>query len=529
MTIYVMVSRNKKNGGNDSLVCRPLCRSRIQLRMSKPFTLGLLACFLVSWSVSVAPRVAHACPFCESVRQTLTEQIDAADTAVIALPMVNSSGGQEMIGTRAAFRVVRVLDGADHIGDVRTIPVVYYGDADPNLKFLVLGNLVPELMWGGVVPLTDESFGYLNKQLELPRDSHERVALAIQYLTSKEKVLAQDAYDEFARAPYDHLHKIKDVLDPDDLIAHIKDEEVPWERRRLYLTLLGVCGQEKHLAEIEKLLEQHDKKRMRALDALAACYMTLLGVDALPLLEERFLQTEEVDRMVRASAVISALRFHGERDKEVPRQAIVEVMQRMLNRPQLAGKVLVDLTRWKDWSIVEQVAQLYHAASGESAWVSAPAIRYLETCPLPEAKEHLAAILEKDPHALRRARPFFPPEKKSTTASTLAKEKGSPTKAVENADPAAGSQLAQASDEKAASSQEEGGSRSKSLQPGTGSQVEPGRGQPVPTAKESNRFMRVAWVAIFPVAGACLLVLLFWVRKKGDSAEDVEPSSPATE
>lgn len=468
----------------------------MKIRLSY-LTVAMLAGFLLAGT-----QLVTACPFCETMRQTLTEHVDAADAAVIAQRLVDSSGGRPAAGSDKMFRIARVLSGKDNVGSQRKIEALYFGDASGEQKFLILGNKVPELMWASPVPLSDEAFQYLSQQLEFPRDSHERVSLALKHLTSEEKILRQDAYDEFARAPYDHLHEIKDELNATELLAQIKDEKTPWERRRLFLTLLGVCGDEEHVAEIEVMLESHTKTRQSALDALAACYMTLRGAESLPLLEEKFLMSEEAEQMVRASAVISALRFHGERDKEVSRQAIAQVLSRTMARPQLAGKVLVDLTRWKEWSIVDDVAKLYNTAQGEAEWVKAPAFRYLEACPLPAAKQHVDAIMAADPDARIRARPYFPIQ--TTPASrqaTPAPSSVPTTKVAANVAVAENGKSSEGSAETA--------------------DMEASDGRTIDLVEDADRSARrVAWLAIYPIAGACLLVLIFWRWNKGRSAGD---------
>ena len=43
----------------------------------------------------------------------------------------------------------------------------------------------------------------------------------------------------------------------------------------LYLTMLGVCGDEKNLPFLEKMLRSTQKSTRGGLDALIACYLTL--------------------------------------------------------------------------------------------------------------------------------------------------------------------------------------------------------------------------------------------------------------
>ncbi|MBO8631080.1 hypothetical protein INO08_15355, partial [Staphylococcus aureus] len=90
----------------------------------------------------------------------------------------------------------------------------------------------------------------------------------------EDSMLSRDAYDEFAVAPYDVVQKIKSALDHDTLVDWIQDPEMSPDRKRLYLTLLGICGGEQDLPMLEGMLRSTQKSTRSGLDALIACYLT---------------------------------------------------------------------------------------------------------------------------------------------------------------------------------------------------------------------------------------------------------------
>jgi len=457
--------------------------------------------------VVATPSGSSACPFCETIRSTLTQQVDAADAAVFAQRDLGGAGGAG--GSQKMFRIVQVLDGREKMGPERSIRALYFDDHSADQKFLVLGNSISEekpseLMWAQPLPLSEEAFRYIRQQFALPRDSHERISLALKYLTSEEQILRRDAYDEFAIAPYDHLHQIKDELDADDLIAQIRDEKTPIERRKLYYTLLGVCGGGEHVAVVEELLTGERPPQQAELDALSACYMTLHGEPALELLERQFLTSEDIEQAARASAVVLALRFHGERDQEVSRQAIIEVMQRMVARPQLARMILADLARWQAWSAADDVIGLYDKAVGEAESIKVPAFRYLSECPLPQAQAKVQAILAENPAARDFARPYFPAQ--TTRTAHRSEDSAAAANSTTFSEPAAPSVDPDQAQ----------------LEAGDGSEDEL-------EAEGESSVITVAWLAIFPVAAACLLVLLFWRQKQSgtDTDDDSDDEFPS--
>ncbi len=125
-------------------------------------------------------------------------------------------------------------------------------------------------------------------------------------------------------------------------------------------------------------------------------------------------------------AAIMALRFHGQEEKVIPRERLLAGLRTMLDRPQLADLVIPDLARWEDWSAMNRLVDLFKNADEESSWVRVPVIKYLQACPLPEAKVRLAELAKIDPEVVKRANTFFPFGAPGTGAAKVpAGEKGS--------------------------------------------------------------------------------------------------------
>ena len=74
----------------------------------------------------------------------------------------------------------------------------------------------------------------------------------------------------------------------------------------------------------------------------------------------------------------------------------------------MGARVLSDLARWEDWSVVGQVSELFVDAEGDTLWIREPVVRYLLACPLPEAKKQLSRLQRLDPAAVENGRRFAP-------------------------------------------------------------------------------------------------------------------------
>src|SRR5262249_12375504 len=159
------------------------------------------------------------------------------------------------------------------------------------------------------------------------------------YLEEPDEMLARDAYDEFAKAPYATVRELKDRMKHARLIEWIKNPQVPASRRRLYLTMLGVCGTAQDSTVLEEMMKSKDRQLKAGLDALIAAYLTLKGPDGMPLVEDLFLKNKDAEYTDTYAAVM-ALRFHGQEEKVIPRERLLGGFHHMLNRPQLADLVI---------------------------------------------------------------------------------------------------------------------------------------------------------------------------------------------
>lgn len=375
----------------------------------------VLAVLVIGSGVWGPASPALACPFCSAVSQTFSEEMATMDVVAIAHlkeppppvePGAESDDFSSQVVT-AKFEIVKVLKGADVLAGQKVIDTVYFGDGKKGEAFLVMAVDPPKLMWSTPLQLSEKAQEYLPKLLTLPEAGPDRLAFFQDYLEASDEMLARDAYDEFAKAPYSDVQGLKGRMNRDNLIAWIQDPDIPASRKRLYFTMLGVCGSAKDLPLLEKMMRSDDRQVKAGLDAMVACYITLAGEKGLPLVEELFLANKDAE-YADTYAAIMAIRFHGTETDVVPQNRLVKSLRYMLDRPQLADLVIPDLARWEDWESMPRLVELFKKADEKSSWVRVPVINYLRACPLPEAKEKIAELEKVDPAAVRRANTFFP-------------------------------------------------------------------------------------------------------------------------
>jgi hypothetical protein len=418
-----------------------------------PFYLALMA---VTWNLAAVDRT-RACPFCSAASQTLSEELAAAEVAVIARllktapPPVSST--DDPVGLNAAtdpdagkalFEIVEVLRGEKLVGDLKQIHVVYFGENEKDKSFLISGVSGQPIDWTTPLPLAPRAVEYVKQLGGLPEKGLDRLSFFMQHFEDEDPLLAQDAYDEFARAPYSEIIAMKDRMNREQLAEWVQNPEVGPTRRRLYLTLLGVCGQESDIAMLEALLRydyqqlkpgiavmvakaglhgsavgvtmvdeliRADVRRKRqCLDALIAAYLRLKGPEGMPLIEQMFL-TNPAAEYTHVYATIMALRFHGEESDDIPLERLKQALRLVLENEEIADQVIPDLARWEDWSILDRLVSMFKT-SEKDAWIRQPVISYLlvaedQTGDVGQRATTALEELEKlDPKGVKRARSY---------------------------------------------------------------------------------------------------------------------------
>ena len=304
------------------------------------------------------------------------------------------------------MKVETVLKGGEHVEVGSEVRAIYYGDVSVGRRFMLSGVDPPNLQWS-CLPVNKRAEEYVRTVAKMADDEPiKRLRYYYDFLQDDESMLSRDAYDEFAITPYPVIKTLAPEMNHDQLVEWIRDSETSTDRKRLFLTMLGACGNEKDLPMLEEMLRSTQKSTRGGLDALIACYLTLGGETGLPLVNELFLNNKSAP-YADTYAAIMAVRFHGTEGDVIPRSALVESLHHVLDRTDLADLVIPDLARWSDWSQVDRLTDLFINADPDNNWVRVPVVNYLRACPLPEAKKALEKLEEVDPDSVKRANTFF--------------------------------------------------------------------------------------------------------------------------
>jgi len=349
--------------------------------------------------------VLEACPFCTAVGRTFTEQMSTKDVVVsakmvVAPPKMKEGDEQLPVGE---FEITEVFRGKKLVRagmQFRTDVVGLYEVGD---SFIVMGVNPPDIAWNTPLVASDRLLHYFGRLDDLPESGPERLVFFQDYFEDEEDFLAFDAYDEFARAPYKDMIAMKDQMDREKLIELIDDVDTSASRRRLYFTMLGICGKAEDTVMLEKMIVSKSKKQKRGLEALIACYLSLKGEEGVALIEKEFLDNGEA-KYTDTALALQAVRFHASESTVISKERICAAVRHVLGRKDIRDMVIPDLARWEDWSVMEELVTIFRQVGEEDQFVRAPILSYLFECPLPKAKSYVEELGKLDPDSLKQAR-----------------------------------------------------------------------------------------------------------------------------
>jgi hypothetical protein len=283
----------------------------------------------------------------------VAQQLAAAPQAVLALPTADAGQFRVIEVLRGERPTTRTIEG----GYPRTAPAVQHALGKGEALLLIREEPLPGWVVLGAIG-TDQAgwlrqlaVGQRTDALSLPQ-WRNRVALVVPRLESPQPLVAKIAHGELSSAPYAAMRGAKPHLDARKLRAWLADPQLA-SRRRLYLLLLGIAGDEHDAAA----LEQHLDADWRAGDAtdLAPTLTALLelrGPARMDWVEEKYLR-DRARSAPEVEAALLALSVQGHTNAVIRRERVIQSYRVYINaHPENAGAVAPDLAAWQYWDAV---------------------------------------------------------------------------------------------------------------------------------------------------------------------------------
>lgn len=379
---------------------------------------------LFTWSAA-----ASACEFCSAPSLTLSEQLDQADAVALvkwistqkAKPK-SEDGDTPAQLAKTTYEVVEVVkNSGDSLKEKSEIVLPEYHPGKAGDLAMLFGLQATSLEWGQPIEVTEASFKYISKAPSPKEPLVKRLEFYLGYLEFPDDLVANDAYGEFANAPFVEIRKLKDKFPRERVRKWVANPKTAVTRLGLYGLLLGLCGNEDDAEVMKSRITESTEDFRLGIDGIMAGYLLLTGEEGLEVLEETKLKQGVKVPFSETYAAMQAVRFawnYGDIKKDRLKQA----MRLLLDRPEVADLVIADLSRWKDWEVQGQLMKLYDHKDYDIPSIKRAIVRYMLVCSKdtkddkeqnPEAehaqlaKKHLGTLREKDPDTVKQAERFF--------------------------------------------------------------------------------------------------------------------------
>lgn len=308
------------------------------------------------------------------------------------------------------FAVVQILKGRDVLDDAKEVTVaddvgLRVGDAA-----ILLGRKSDDGWSWEVVPVDETSLAYFVRLPDARKPWSERLRYCAKFLEHDDAAVADDAYREFGRAPFDEVAAAADAYDFAKVRAWLVEADVPEERKGLYGLMLGLAktadDAKENVALLRRLATAEASEFRAGFDGVLGGLLWAEGVTALDLIDERFLRNPQAhEGDVRHAQ--TALRFYQQYGRDIPAERLERSTALLLDRPGTATGALQDLTRRQDWAFVDRCEKLFLASSSDDPTFDRAAIGYLLVCPKPEAAAALRRLRQQAPRRVEEAQRYL--------------------------------------------------------------------------------------------------------------------------
>ncbi len=263
------------------------------------------------------------------------------------------------------FRALHVLKGADRVavGDTLSVPTNDGADLKPGAFAILLAEQAAggALDWS-LIHTNELEYAYLVRAPSLRTKTAARLRYFAKYLENRDPVIAEDAYLEFAHAPYDQVADVADALDSAKLRQWLLDEAVPESHKGFYGLALGLAGgasaRETNAKFLRDKIESSADDFAAGFDGVLGGYLMLTNEAGLKFLEDRFLSNPRA-KPGHVRHALTALRFYHEFGHGIPPAKLAAAMQILIGNRALAAQAITELGRWKAWDALPDVLGLY--------------------------------------------------------------------------------------------------------------------------------------------------------------------------
>lgn len=377
------------------------------------FRFTLKTCLLVI-ATTFCASVAQACPFCEPI-PTLRQDIEDH----VAVVIVELTGGEDATEDEPGTSVytvrstIKTYEGQTRLNDEITLPGASSKPRGSRKLMMArrLGTNVVRLDWNRSFDIDDTRLKYVTNTPSGDADKSQQLVYFLKYLEHPDAFISNDAFAEFTNVRFEDIHAIREQLPRDQLRDWVFGEKPALEiRRGLYGMFLGLCGDQQDAQRLENFVLAPVKELRLSADGMMGGYLWLKGEAGLAKLDaNKFTlnspeQNETATTPSETYSALQALRFMWQYGGErIPRERLKQSIRLLLDRPVFVEVAITDLSRWKDWTVLERVTAMALNPATEPR-LRAAASRFVWQCSrdIPKTEDKLPAHVVDSRAALLR-------------------------------------------------------------------------------------------------------------------------------
>jgi hypothetical protein len=361
--------------------------------------------------VLALPCAAAACNICGALRNRLSFREEMAEATVVlygtaANPRFNTDPKQPDGTGSTDFHIAAVLKSAPALGGQKTIVLPRYIPVlDPKNppKFVIFCNVRNGKLFtyeGRTIRSEVALLKYLEEAKSVQgKDRTAALLFYFRYLDHEDEVVAQDAFQEFARSSDQEVAQAAKFLPPDRLRRLLENPKTPSERIGLYAFLLGVVGTEKDAEFLKGLIDRPTERNVNALDGLLAGYVQLRGRAGWDVVVALLADSKRTYNERFAAA--RTLRFYQAWKPAEAKEHILRGLAVLVADGDLADLGIEDLRKHKLWDLTDLVLAQYGKASHDTPIIQRGVVRYALDCAAQKGPASAAAFVA----AVRRQNP----------------------------------------------------------------------------------------------------------------------------
>ncbi len=290
-------------------------------------------------------NAACVCPFCDAPALMMSEQIGQCDH-LLRGKWLSGEKGEKLQSGSSTFEILDVAFSKDdrfQVGQIVVMPQYIAGNTASSYSLMGPDDRLED--WHVPAEITEASWTYLSKMPPSVKDlkaQSARLLYFLPYFENEDLLISNDAFGEFAAAPYEVIVPLKDQLPRERILGWLQDSKTPVTRIGFYGMLAGICGKPEDAPILEQKIVTLDADFRLGIEGVMAGYMMIAGESGLAKLEEaKILSKTAIHKdgkeiklpFSETYAVMQALRFMWTYEPDrLPKDRLKQSMHLLLER-----------------------------------------------------------------------------------------------------------------------------------------------------------------------------------------------------